>query len=100
MYRQVYQYDRPEADTSKRPGMAKTVGILALAMVAWFLSFGVTLLISPNINIYPEGWVMLVIGVLAIAARLFLRRKFNIRSSMASRGALEAEAARKNKQKK
>ncbi|MDR2833096.1 MAG: DUF1129 family protein, partial [Streptococcaceae bacterium] len=100
MYHFVYQYDLPGADRSKRPGFAKIGLVLFGSVLGWLALFGATILIPPSINFYPPGWVMIVVGLLAAAGRFYLKKKFNIRSSMMTRTQVEREKVAKNKKKK
>ncbi|MDR0921442.1 MAG: DUF1129 domain-containing protein [Lactobacillales bacterium] len=84
MYKLVYQYEAPGADRSKRPGWFKTGLILVVGMFIWILSFTLTAFLPSVINPFLPSPVILVIGALAIGARMLLKKKYNIASSMQS----------------
>lgn len=87
MYLFFYQYDLPGADKSKKPKTWKSVTIIALAFVAWYVIFNATALLPAAMNPMPDPVILLVLAAAAIALRFYLKKRFNIVSSFASRPA-------------
>ncbi|SKA02484.1 Uncharacterized membrane-anchored protein [Pilibacter termitis] len=85
MYHFIYQYEKPGADRSKRPSMLKMAGIMLVAMFVWMLIYAGTLFVPPVLNPHVSGWVMILIGGLSFLAKMYLKRQFNIASSLQSR---------------
>ncbi|MFV0560373.1 MAG: DUF1129 domain-containing protein [Enterococcus sp.] len=83
MYKYVYQYEHPGADKSKKPGMLKTILILAISTLVWVIAFAGTTLLPPAINPLLDPIVVLVIGIAALGIRYYLKKKFNIVGSLA-----------------
>ena len=83
MYKYVYQYDRPGADKSKRPGFIKSGSIMVGAMFLWIITFSAAALLPQTINPVLDPVVMIVIGGAVLAARYFLKKKYNMQSSLA-----------------
>lgn len=83
MYKYVYQYDRPGADKSQRPGILKSGAIMVGAMFLWLLAFAGSALLPTSINPVLDPIVVIVIGGAVLLARYFLKKKYNMQSSLA-----------------
>lgn len=83
MYKYVYQYDRPGVDKSKRPGWFKTGLILVGAFLLWIAVFGGSAMLPPVINPVFDPIVVIIIGGVALGVRYLLKKKYNMRSSLA-----------------
>lgn len=81
MYKYVWQYDRPEADRSKRPSWFKTTLLLVGAMILWIMIFSISTLIPNSINPVLDPIFVIIIGVVALIGRYFLKKKYNMQSS-------------------
>lgn len=81
MYKFVWQYDRPEADRSKRPSWIKTTLLLVGAMILWIMIFSISTMIPNVINPVLDPIVVIIIGVVALIGRYFLKKKYNMQSS-------------------
>lgn len=84
-YKKIYIYDRPGADQSQRPGTLKSMGMMVGIMLVWMVFFMGSALITPTINVTLEPFVYLVLAGIAFATQYVLKKKFNIRGSLASR---------------
>jgi uncharacterized membrane-anchored protein len=83
MYKFVYQYDRPGADKSKRPGWLKTGVILVASMFLWIVVFAGSSMLPRVINPVLDPIIVIILGGAAIGVRHLLKKKYNIRSSLA-----------------
>lgn len=83
MYKYVYQYDRPGVDKSKRPGWFKTGLILVGAMLLWLVVFAGSAMLPPIINPVLDPVIVIIIGGIALGTRYLLKKKYNMRSSLA-----------------
>ena len=83
MYKYVYQYDRPGMDKSKRPGWVKTGLILVGSMLLWLMVFAGSAMLPVVINPILDPVIVIMIGGLALIVRHFLKKKYNMRSSLA-----------------
>lgn len=84
-YKKIYIYDRPGADQSQRPGTLKSMGMMVGIMLVWMVFFMGSALITPTINATLEPFVYLGLAGIAFATQYVLKKKFNIRGSLASR---------------
>ncbi|GGC94657.1 DUF1129 domain-containing protein [Enterococcus wangshanyuanii] len=82
-YKYIYQYDRPGVDKSKRPGWFKTGLILVGSMLLWIVVFAGSAMLPAVINPILDPVIVIVIGGLALIVRHFLKKKYNMRSSLA-----------------
>ncbi|RCW16568.1 hypothetical protein CAC02_07910 [Streptococcus gallolyticus] len=79
-YHFVYRhYGKPK---SERPGWAKTILVLVLAMLGWVLLYGATAFLPAVINPQLPAILMLIIGAATLLGRYFLQKKYNIQSAM------------------
>ncbi len=85
IYRYIYIYDEPGVDQTKRPGVLKTGGIMALSFVPWFLVFGLSVFIPVAINPVLDPVITLVMGVLTFGLRYWLKKQYNIQGTMFTR---------------
>ncbi|MGX6962727.1 DUF1129 domain-containing protein [Vagococcus xieshaowenii] len=85
LYNKVYQYDRPGADRSQKPGAGKTFAISMLAMLGWSVFFIGSMLIPGSINVVLQPVITLILSVGAYLLRRYLRKKNNIMTNMFSR---------------
>jgi uncharacterized membrane-anchored protein len=83
MYKYVYQYDRPGMDKSKRPGWLKTGLILVASMFLWIVVFAGTSMLPTVINPVFDPIIVIILGGVAIGVRHLLKKKYNMRSSLA-----------------
>lgn len=81
MHKYIYQYQMPGADKSKRPKGGKVALILIGVFVLWFVAILGSGLIPTTINIILPPVVMIIIGVIALAVRFYVKKKFNIEST-------------------
>ncbi|RHH68425.1 DUF1129 domain-containing protein [Vagococcus sp. AM17-17] len=82
IYRYIYIYDMPGADRSKRPGVWKTGGIMALCFIPWLMIFSLSAFIPHAINPSLDPVLTLILGVVAFGIRYLLKKKYNIQGSM------------------
>jgi uncharacterized membrane-anchored protein len=82
MYKYMYQYERPGADTSKRPKMWKIILILVAAFMLWIVVISLSAMIQPPLNPQVDPVIEALIGAVALAAKYYLKRKYNIISSL------------------
>lgn len=82
IYKYIYQYDQPDADKSKRPGMFKSMLIMMGIMLIWMFVFTLTVLIPPAINIVLDPFVYVVLAILVFGIRMYLKRKMNLQGSI------------------
>lgn len=80
MYRLVY---KPQNEGKKRPGF-KSYAILTLAFLAWIVLYSLSALLPASLNPSPNSYVVGVIGLIALGIRYLLKRKYHIRSAMAT----------------
>lgn len=83
MYKYIYRYDRPGADRSKRPGWVKTGFIMLAAMLLWLIVFTGSALLPAIVNPVLDPTIVIIIGGAALGVRYLLKKKFNMRSSLA-----------------
>ncbi|MDR1605787.1 MAG: DUF1129 family protein [Streptococcaceae bacterium] len=79
MYRLIY---KPQNE-GKKTGF-KSFGLLALAFLGWLTVFTLTMLLPTSINISPAGYIVAAIGLLSLGGRYLLKRKFHIKSALAT----------------
>ncbi|MBR8699396.1 DUF1129 domain-containing protein [Enterococcus casseliflavus] len=82
MYKYMYQYERPGADKSKRPKMWKIILILVAAFMLWIVVISLSAMIQPPLNPQVDPVIEALIGAVALAAKYYLKRKYNIISSL------------------
>lgn len=82
IYRYIYIYDTPGTDQSKRPGVLKTGGIMALSFIPWFLVFGLSNLLPRVINPVVDPVITLILAAGAFGLRYWLKKKYNIQGTM------------------
>lgn len=78
----IYQYTRPGADPSKKPGFLKMTGITILVMFAWFIVFGIAALIPSKINVVFDPVIDLAIAAVVFGIRYYLRKNYGIRGTL------------------
>ena len=64
--------------------MWKTILILMAAFFVWFALLSVTQLLPAPYNFTLPSIVTIALGAVALAGRFYLKKKFNIASSMAT----------------
>lgn len=82
MYKYIYQYEQPGADRSKKPKMWKTALVLVLATLFWMAAFSLASILPATINLQLDPIIMVVLGLLVLVGRHFLKKKFNIVGSL------------------
>lgn len=82
MYKYIYQYEQPGADRSKKPKMWKTAVVLVLATLFWMAAFSLASILPATINLQLDPIIMVVLGLLVLVGRHFLKKKFNIVGSL------------------
>ena len=82
MYKYMYQYERPGADKSKRPKMWKIILILVGAFLVWIVTISLSSMLQPPLNPQVDPLIEIVIGAVALAAKYYLKKKYNIISSL------------------
>lgn len=80
MFRLVY---KPQSEGKKRPSF-KAMALLTLAIVAWIAIFSLTSLLPKTINFTLDNYIMLAIGLISLGGRYLLKRKYHIKSAMAT----------------
>jgi uncharacterized membrane-anchored protein len=80
MYRLFY---KPQSEGQKLPWV-KSFGFLALAFLIWMTLFGITSFLPASINIAPEGYIVAIIGLIALGGRYLLKRQYHVKSAMAT----------------
>lgn len=78
----MYQYERPGADKSKRPKMWKIILILVGAFLVWIVTISLSAMLQPPLNPQVDPLIEIVIGAVALAAKYYLKKKYNIISSL------------------
>ncbi|MGX7327961.1 DUF1129 domain-containing protein [Enterococcus bulliens] len=81
-YKYIYQYEQPGADRSKRPKLWKTVLVLMASFFVWFALLSATQLLPAPLNFTLNPIITIVIGVLALLGRYYLKKKYNIVGSL------------------
>lgn len=82
-YKYIYQYDRPGVDKTKRPGWLKTGVALMGAMVLMLLAFTGSAFLPSFLNPVLDPVIVISLGVIVLIARYFLKKKYNMKSSLA-----------------
>ena len=82
MHKYIYQYQMPGADKSQRPSGGKVALILIGVFVLWFAVIMGSALIPAAINIILPPLVMIAIGIVAFVVRFYLKKKYNIESTL------------------
>lgn len=85
LYKNIYQYNDPNTDRSKKPSTLKTFGILALAFLGWFVIISLLSLIPPVINVPLPPIVAVILGAAAFGVRYWLRKQYGFRGSLMAR---------------
>ncbi|MGT2846614.1 DUF1129 domain-containing protein [Streptococcus massiliensis] len=80
MYHYVYRFYEP--GETKRPSFVKSFLIIGGVTLLWVASISLTALLPRTINPLLPGYVILIVGVLVLALRFYLKKRFNIRSAM------------------
>lgn len=80
MYRLIY---KPQNEGKKRPGF-KSFGLLTLAFLAWIALYSLSVILPASINPSPNSYVVGVIGLVVLGIRYLLKRKYHIKSAMAT----------------
>lgn len=73
-------------DKSTRPGWFKIIGALTLAMLAWVAIYTASAYLPQSLNPQLPPVALIIIGILAIALRYYLSRKYNVQNAMAAQG--------------
>ncbi|MGX7351975.1 hypothetical protein RU97_GL002324 [Enterococcus canis] len=81
MYKTIYQYERPGADKSKRPGFLKSGLILVASVLIWLAVFAGASLLPATINPILDPMIVILIGAAALAFRFWYKKKYNISGS-------------------
>ncbi|WP_277631285.1 DUF1129 domain-containing protein [Atopococcus tabaci] len=67
----------------RKGGMLRYILVSIVAMLAWILLMTfATVIIPPSINIPLPGWLTLLIGAAAFAAKFYFKRKLNIKGTL------------------
>ncbi|WEV44957.1 DUF1129 family protein [Streptococcaceae bacterium ESL0687] len=69
-------------DEQKSGGRFKSFAFMTLAMFAWIAVFVLASLLPQAINPTPSPLVTLIIGLVALVVRYFVKKHYNIQSSM------------------
>lgn len=84
MYKYMYRYERPDVDKSKRPKMWKIILILVGAFFVWIAIISVSVMIPNPYNPQVDPVIQLIIGAAALGIKYYLKKKYNIISSLAA----------------
>lgn len=84
MYKYIYRYERPGADKSKRPKMWKIILILVAAFFLWIGVITASTLIPAPFNPQVDPVIQVIIGAAALGLKYYLKKKYNIISSLAA----------------
>lgn len=83
MYHYIYRHlDQP---ANRRPSLLKSIGIMALVMIATILAFGLSAFIPAAINPIPPAWLTILIGLAGVGGWYYLKRNYNVKSALANR---------------
>jgi uncharacterized membrane-anchored protein len=82
MYHLIYRYEYPGADKSKKPKMWKTAIILVLATIVWLAAFQGSILLPSAINPVLDPVVGVIISILVLLLRWYLKRRYGIVGSL------------------
>lgn len=85
LYKYINQYDRPGADTSKKPSLSKALGIMITIFIGWFIIMSAATLIPPAFNPKLAPGVYLFIAAAALILRTILSKKYGIRGTLLMR---------------
>ena len=80
----MYKYFYAQDNDRKRQSVWKSFGVMTLAMILWLGIFWLAALLPKSINPELSPTVTLVLGALALGLRYFLKKRYNIKSSMAT----------------
>lgn len=95
MYLFIYQYEYPGADRSKKPKMWKSMLMIACVTIVWFLVFNGAALLPRSFNPIIDPLVLSILALAALGGRYFLKKRFNIVSSLAAPPRQQQPAAKK-----
>ncbi|GAX47159.1 DUF1129 family protein [Pseudolactococcus reticulitermitis] len=89
MFRLIY---KPQSE-GKKTASLKTFGTLTLGFLGWITIFSLTMLLPKEINFSPVGYVTAAIGALALGSRYLLKRKYHIKSTLATQPSQNSKKA-------
>lgn len=81
-YKYIYQYDRSGADRSQRPNWLKTGLALMGAMLLMVFVFAGSVFLPSMLNPILDPTFAIVLGALVLIVRYFLKKKYNMKSSL------------------
>ena len=84
MYHYIYRFYEA-GKTKDRPGFTKSIMIIAGATVLWIGTITLFTFLPDALNPKVPGFVLLILGLLVLALRFYLKKRFNIKSSMQTR---------------
>ncbi|MBP2623988.1 DUF1129 domain-containing protein [Streptococcus oricebi] len=84
MYHYVYRFYGADQKSSKRPPLLKSFLVIGAATLLWAASFSLTMFLPPVLNLRLPNLVVLIIGLIALALHFYLKKKYNIKSTMQS----------------
>lgn len=80
MYRLVY---KPKNEGKKKVGF-KSFALLTLAFLAWITLYSLSNVLPANLNPSPNSYVLTVVGLIVLGIRYLLKRKYRIKSALAT----------------
>lgn len=80
-----YIYRHLGKEKSQRPNMFKAFGIMVVLMFIWLLLYSATSFLPQAFNPVVPALLLLIAGGIALAARFYFKKKYNIQSAMDSR---------------
>ncbi|MBV7392172.1 DUF1129 domain-containing protein [Enterococcus alishanensis] len=85
MYLFFYQYDEPGADKSKKPKTWKSILIIVVAFVLWYIIFNATVYLPTSLNPMLNPIALIILAAASLGLRFFLKKRFGVVSSFSSR---------------
>lgn len=84
MYHYIYRFYE-SGKAADRPGFTKSIMIIAGATVLWIGTITVFTFLPDSLNPKVPGLFLLVLGLVVLALRFYLKKRFNIKSTMQTR---------------
>lgn len=72
-------------EKSQRPNLFKAFGIMVVLMFLWLMIYSATSLLPSMLNPTIPPLLLIIIGAIALVAKFYLNKKYNIQNAMDSR---------------
>ena len=84
MYLFIYRFEYPGADRSQKPKTWKSMVMIACVTLVWLLVFNGAALLPRTLNPIIDPFVLAILSLAALGGRYYLKKRFNIVSSLAA----------------